>query len=167
MPVQQWELAQLNIGTIVAPLDSAELKDFVANLEPINALADQAPGFVWRLQDDAGDATSFRLFDDDQLLVNMSVWSSIETLADFVYTSAHVEFMRRRREWFVKLDAAITVLWWVPAGHRPSIEEAGERLLAMRADGPTSYAFTFRDPFPAPDSADAATKADDDWLCPA
>jgi hypothetical protein len=167
MPDQQWELAQLNIGTTVAPLDSAELKDFVDNLEPINALADSAPGFVWRLQDDAGDATSYRLFNDENILVNMSVWSSLEALADFVYRSHHVEFMRRRREWFEKLDVAITVLWWVPAGHQPSLEEAGQRLMSLRADGATQHAFTFREPFPAPDGQATATTADDDWLCPA
>jgi hypothetical protein len=167
MPEQPWELAQLNIGTTVAPLDSDQLKGFVDGLEPINALADAAPGFIWRLQDDSGDATSFRLLDDDNILVNMSVWTSIEALGEFVFRSEHVEFMRRRREWFEKLDVAITVLWWVPAGHRPSVEEAGQRLMALRADGPTAYAFTFREPFAAPGAMAEATNQNDDWLCPA
>jgi Domain of unknown function (DUF3291) len=162
-----WQLAQLNIGTTVAPLDSETLAGFVAALEPINALADGAPGFIWRLQDDAGDATSFRAFGDDNLLVNMSVWASIEALGDFVYRSAHVEVMRRRREWFERLEAAFTVLWWVPAGHVPTLTEAEERLLSLRQNGSTPLAFTFREPFPAPDSPDVAATSKDDWLCPA
>lgn len=160
----QWELAQLNIGTTLAPLESDELAGFVAALEPINALADTAPGFVWRLQDDAGDATSFRAFGDENILVNMSVWSSLEALGDFVFRSDHVQIMRQRRKWFVKLAEAFAVLWWVPAGHRPSIAEAEERLNALRSNGSTPYAFTFREPFPAPDSVTGAA-VDDDWLC--
>jgi hypothetical protein len=163
----QWELAQLNIGTTVAPLDTEQLAGFVAALEPVNAIADSAPGFVWRLQDDAGDATSYRAFGDDSILVNMSVWTSVESLADFVYRSAHVEIMRRRREFFVRLTDAFTVLWWVPAGHLPTVAEAEERLLTLRSDGPTPYAFTFREPFPAPDAAETTVTAADDWLCPA
>lgn len=165
MPSAQWQVAQLNIGTTVAPLDSEQLAGFVAALDPVNAIADAAAGFVWRLQDDDGDATSFRAFDDENILVNMSVWSSIEALGDFVFRSAHVESMKQRRQWFVKLDHAITVLWWIPAGHTPTIEEAEERLIALRGNGSTPYAFTFREPFPAPDTA--ATSTDDDWLCPA
>jgi hypothetical protein len=162
-----WQLAQLNIGTTVAPLDSETLAGFVTALEPINALADRAPGFIWRLQDDAGDATSFRAFGNDTLLVNMSVWASIEALGDFVYRSAHVEVMRRRREWFERLDAAFTVLWWVPAGHRPSLDEAEARLVSLRQCGSTPQGFTFREPFPAPDSPAVAVESSDDWLCPA
>jgi hypothetical protein len=163
----QWEVAQLNIGTVLAPLDSEELAGFVAALVPINALADAAPGFVWRLQDDAGDATSFRAFGDDRLLVNMSVWTSIEALGDFVYRSAHVAVMRRRREWFERLDTAFIVLWWVPRGHRPSVAEAEDRLDSLRLNGPSSRAFTFREPFPPPDSPTADAASTDDWLCPA
>jgi Domain of unknown function (DUF3291) len=166
MRYPQWELAQLNIGTTVAPLDSEQLAGFVEALAPVNAIADGAPGFVWRLQDEAGDATSFRAFGDENVLVNMSVWASVEALGDYVYRSAHVEIMRRRREFFVKLEQAFTVLWWVRAGHRPTLVEAEQRLLALRANGSTPYAFTFREPFPAPDSEDAVA-ASDDWLCPA
>jgi hypothetical protein len=167
MPRGQWELAQLNIGTTLAPLDSEQLAGFVAALEPVNALADTSPGFVWRLQDDDGDATSFRAFGDDRILVNMSVWTSVEALADFVYRSAHVDVMRRRREWFERLEAAFTVLWWIPAGHIPTVAEAEERLEALRRNGSTPFAFTFRDPHPAPDSTSAAPQTNDDWLCPA
>ena len=171
MPNARWELAQLNIGTIVAPLDSEQLAGFVEALEPVNAIADAAPGFVWRLHDDAGDATSYRAFGDDRVMVNMSVWESVEALGDYVFRSGHVEIMRRHREFFVKLTEAFTVLWWVPAGHRPSVAEAEQRLEVLRADGATSYAFTFREPYGPPNSADTAVEAvvesSDDWLCPA
>jgi hypothetical protein len=167
MPKVRWELAQLNIGTIVAPLDSEELAGFVAALDPVNALADAAPGFVWRLQDEGGDATSYRAFDDDQILVNMSVWESVEALAEFVFGGGHVEIMRRRREFFVRLTKAFTVLWWVPAGHRPTVREAEERLVRLRRDGATAEAFTFRDRFAAPDDTRQPSPSPDGWLCPA
>jgi hypothetical protein len=158
-----WELAQLNIGRMRAPLDDPQIAGFVAALEPINALADAAPGFVWRLQTEDGDATAIRAFPDDLLLVNMSTWTSVEALADFVYQSDHRGVMAHRRQWFEKLDEAFTVLWWVPAGHRPSLDEAKARLLQLRAEGPTAEAFTFRRPFPDPDGDDVAT--DDRWNC--
>ena len=159
-----YELAQLNIGRPLGPLDSDVMAEFVAGLAPINALADAAPGFVWRLQDDAGDATSFRGFGDDSLLVNMSTWASLDALADFVYRSAHTAYMRRRRSWFERMDV-YTVLWWVPAGHRPTLAEAEERLVALRNDGPTARAFTFQQPFPQPGATEAATAREDD-ACP-
>ena len=144
------ELAQLNIGIIRAPMDSPVMADFAANLERINALAEATPGFIWRLQDEAGDATGIRPFDNDLELVNMSVWRDVEALHGYVYGPAHVELMRRRREWFERMEQAFLVLWWVPAGHRPSIEEAISRLDHLRAHGSTQEAFTFRDAFPAP-----------------
>ena len=142
-----WHLAQLNIGRMVAPIDAPEVAEFVANLEPINALADRSPGFVWRLQTDAGNATSIHAFDDERLLLNMSVWESIETLRAFAYTSAHTGVLRRRAEWFERLAEAHLVLWWVPAGHIPTVEEAVDRLEQLRRDGPSPAAFTFRTPF--------------------
>jgi hypothetical protein len=146
------QLAQCNIARLVAPLESAQLREFVDNLEPINALADAAPGFVWRLQTEEGDATSVRVSDDDMLIVNMSVWESLDSLADFVYRSDHQQVMRRRRQWFERLSEAFLVLWWVPAGHVPTVEEAADRLDRLRAHGPTTEAFAFRMPFPPPDS---------------
>jgi hypothetical protein len=143
-----WHLAQLNVGRTVAPLEDEQLRGFVEQLEPINALADAAPGFVWRLQTDDGDATSLRF--GDGFLVNMSTWESIETLSDFVFRSQHVEIMRQRRTWFVPMQEAFACLWWVPAGTIPSIPEAEQRLARLAADGPTDFAFTFRVPFPAP-----------------
>jgi hypothetical protein len=146
-------LAQLNIGRILAPLDSEQLQGFVDALEPINALADDAPGFVWRLQTEDGDATAIRPFHDDMLLLNMSVWSSFEDLSAFVYRTDHREVMRGRRQWFERMTEAYLVLWWVPAGHIPSVAEAVDRLEHLRANGPTAEAFTFRAPFPAPGGA--------------
>ena len=148
--MRDYELAQLNIGRIVAPLDTPELAGFVARLEEINALADAAPGFVWRFQTDDGDATALRPFDDDQMLVNFSVWESAEALHAFVYRSLHVEVMRKRRQWFQRMDQPFTVLWWVRRGHRPTVEEAIERLEHLRRHGPTARGFTFQERFPAP-----------------
>jgi Domain of unknown function (DUF3291) len=142
-----WHLAQLNVGRLLAPLESETLAGFVAALEPINALADGHPGFIWRLQTDAGDATSIRPTDDDLFLINMSVWSSLETLRAFVYTTAHVQVLRQRRVWFEQLATSHMVLWWVPAGDIPTVEEAFARLERLRRDGPTPAAFTFRAPF--------------------
>jgi hypothetical protein len=141
------ELAQLNVGRMLAPVDSPQIAGFVAELEPINRLADASPGFVWRLQTEQGNATDIRPTEDDLFLVNLSVWTSIEALRAFTYSTAHVEVLRRRREWFERLATAHLVLWWVPAGHRPTVEEALERLDLLRRDGPTPAAFTFRTPF--------------------
>ncbi len=149
--MSDFELAQLNIGIIKGSMDSPVMAEFAANLEPINALADNSPGFVWRLQTEDGDATALRPFNNDRTLVNMSVWRDIESLSAYVYKSAHVEVMRRRREWFERMDRAFLVLWWVPRGHRPSVSEAIEKLEMLRARGPTAAAFGFRQPFAAPD----------------
>jgi hypothetical protein len=140
------------------------MSGFVAALEPVNALADAAPGFVWRLQTDAGDATAIRPFDDDTLLVNMSVWESIEALAEFVYGTDHRAVLRERRRWFEQLAEAYLVLWWVPSGTLPTVEDAIRRLEMLRRDGPTPNAFTFRAPFPPPGSSAVAAPGDD-WLC--
>jgi len=142
-----WNLAQLNVGRLVAPLETEALAGFVEALEPINALADGYPGFVWRLQTDQGNATSIRPTEDDLFLINMSVWSSLETLRAFVYTTAHVQVLRQRRAWFEQLAAAHLVLWWVPAGQVPTVDEALDRLDRLRRGGPTPAAFTFRTPF--------------------
>jgi len=147
-----YELAQLNIGIIKGPMDSPVMADFAANLERINALADRSTGFVWRLQTEDGDATSIRPFDDENLLINMSVRRDVESLNQYVYSSAHVEVMRRRKEWFERMKEAFLVLWWIPANHRPSIQEAIAKLEILRAKGPTADAFTFRRAFPPPDA---------------
>ncbi|MEU7058247.1 DUF3291 domain-containing protein [Streptomyces sp. NPDC046197] len=147
-----FHLAQVNIGRIVAPLDSPELADFVAQLPEINALAERSPGFVWRMVDDEGeDATGFRPDEnDDMILINCSVWESVEALRNFIYHTDHLRVLSRRREWFQRLAEAHQALWWIPAGHRPSIAEAMERVAFVREHGPGPLAFTFRDPYPAP-----------------
>lgn len=143
-----YHLAQVNVARLLAPLDSAQLGGFLAALEPINALAERSPGFVWRLQTEAGDATAIRPYDDDMILVNMSLWESAEALADFTYRSGHREVMRRRREWFEQMAQPYLALWWVPAGHLPGLEEAKHRLALIRRDGPSPAAFTFRKLYP-------------------
>ena len=137
---------------MLAPIDSPQLADFVAGLEPVNALADAAPGFVWRLQTDDGDATAIRPYDDERVMVNMSVWESLDTLKAFVHGDEHIAYLRRRREWFERMDEAIVALWWVPAGHVPTVAEAKDRLALLERVGPSPAAFTFRTAFPAPEA---------------
>lgn len=145
-----FQLAQLNVGRTREPQDSELLAGFVAALDPVNAAADEAPGFVWRLQDESGDATSIRAFEDELMIVNMSVWESIEALRAFVYSSPlHKSVLRRRREWFERMELYL-VLWWVERGHIPSVEEAKERLEVLGDQGPGPRAFTFRHPAAPP-----------------
>lgn len=139
-------LAQLNIAQLKFAIDDPAMADFVDRLEDINALADNAAGFVWRLQDDSGDATAIEYFGNDKL-VNMSVWQDLESLRAFVYRSAHNEVMALRKQWFDRIIDAYAVLWWLPAGHIPSLEEAGERLEFLRQHGPSEFAFTFKQSF--------------------
>ena len=138
----------------------------MALLDPVNAIADAAAGFVWRLQTEAGNATSIPVLGDDRLIVNMSVWASIDQLADFVYRSGHVAVMRRRREWFERMKVFMA-LWWVPAGHLPTVAEAEERLEHLRSHGPTAHAFTFRRRFSAPGAIQAPMIDADRLRCPA
>jgi hypothetical protein len=161
-----FDLAQLNVARFKAPLDDPLMAGFVAALDPINALADGWPGFVWRLQTEDGNATAIRAFDDDLMLVNMSVWRSVEALADYVYRSGHLDVMRRRREWATRMAEAHLVLWWVPAGATPTVEQAKERLGHLREHGPTPYAFTFKRRFAA-SQAPAGSEHDERWFCPA
>ncbi|MET9382998.1 DUF3291 domain-containing protein [Streptomyces sp. NPDC002928] len=148
-----YELAQVNIARLKFPLDSPELTDFVDALDPVNAVAEAADGFVWRLQSDSGDATDIAVFGDDWLIINMSVWRDTNALTAFIYQGQHRELLARRREWFERVEEAMATLWWVPAGHRPTVAEAEDRLRHLRAHGATSYAFTLRTSFPAGASA--------------
>ncbi|MCK7622580.1 DUF3291 domain-containing protein [Streptomyces sp. RS10V-4] len=147
-----FHLAQVNVGRMVGPLDGPELAAFVAQLPEINALAERSPGFVWRMVDEEGeDATGVRPDEqDDLLLVNCSVWESVEALRNFTYHTDHLRVLTRRREWFHRMAEAHQAMWWVPAGHRPSLAEAMERVAMVRHNGPSPLAFTFRDPYPAP-----------------
>jgi heme-degrading monooxygenase HmoA len=152
----RWHLAQLNVAKALFPLDDPRIAEFMEALDGVNALADGSPGFVWRLQSDQGNATDIRAGDDPSLIVNMSVWESAEALFDYVYKTPHRLVMARRREWFARPAGAYQVLWWVEAGHRPTVEEGLERLRRLDARGPTAGAFTFKQKYPPPGSAGPA-----------
>jgi hypothetical protein len=160
-------LAQVNIARMKAPIDDPVMAGFVERLDEVNALADQSPGFVWRLQGGTGNATYLRPFDDDRIIVNMSVWESVDHLRAYVYRAGHREVLQRRQEWFEKMDRPFLAMWWVPAGHRPSIDEAKKRLLHLERMGPTPFAFTFKALYPPDPAVVEAT----DWSqfepCPA
>lgn len=141
-------LAQLNVARLLAPLDDPSIADFVDALDRINALAEASPGFVWRLQSDSGNATDIRVDQDPLLIVNLSTWESLDSLFRFTYRTGHSKILARRCDWFERMDDAHLVLWWVPAGHRPSLAEAMARLDRLRREGPTSQAFTFKQRFP-------------------
>ncbi|MFG1667542.1 DUF3291 domain-containing protein [Streptomyces sp. Y7] len=149
-PAQEaaFALAQVNIGRLKAPLDSPQLKDFIDHLDPVNADAEAADGFVWRLQSDSGDATDVSVFGDEWLIINLTMWRDTNALTAYMYQGRHREMLARRREWFERVQEAMTALWWVPAGHRPTVAEAESRLLHLRTNGPTPYAFTLRTSFP-------------------
>ncbi|MFB7469591.1 DUF3291 domain-containing protein [Kitasatospora sp. NPDC056184] len=157
-PAPAAHLAQLNVATLSHPLDDPRIAPFVELLDPVNAAADGAPGFVWRLVGDgAADATGLRPAGED-VIVNLSVWESPEALWDFTYRSGHLDVVRRRREWFERHVQAHLVLWWVPAGHRPGVGEALERLADLRANGPSPRAFTFASAYPAADGVVSAPR---------
>ena len=146
-----WQLAEINVAKGLAAMDDPLLADFVANLDRINALADSHDGFVWRLKGEDNNALALRAFEDPDVIVNMSVWQDMDRLAAYVYRSDHREVMRRRREWFSHMEVYMA-LWWVPAGHEPTPQEGRERLELIARLGPTPDAFTFRQPFPAPNA---------------
>jgi hypothetical protein len=151
--MSRFELAQLNIGRTVAPLTDPVMDGFMSRLGEINALAEASPGFVWRLADESGvGATAIRAYEDPLMIVNLTVWTGIDELYAFAYRTRHVEFVRARRDWFEPLGRPSLVLWWVPTGHRPSVEEARARLEHLTAHGPTADAFTLKVRF-GPDGA--------------
>jgi Domain of unknown function (DUF3291) len=147
----EWHFAQFNIARLHEPLDHPDTADFVANLDRVNAVAEGAPGFVWRLTDDSGQSSSYvRAYDDPLMIINLSVWESPDQLQDFVYRGAHSPILRRRREWFEKMAEAYLVCWWVPAGTVPTVADAVARLERLRTEGVSDDAFTLRDLRPAP-----------------
>ncbi|MCW2879326.1 MAG: hypothetical protein JWQ95_3426 [Sphaerisporangium sp.] len=152
-------LAQLNVAHMRAPKESPELAEFVAALEPINAISDMAPGFVWRLKGGDDPTDTVRHDYGDLLLINFSVWESRETLWNFVYRTAHLDYLRRRREWFLRNAEPYSVMWWVHDGYTPSLAEGMERLRRLREEGPGPEAFTFTD-FHEPPTAEAENLAD-------
>jgi len=142
-------LAQLNIAKAKYSLEAPEIKEFVDNLEPVNNLAELSSGFVWRLKDESGDATDIQAFSDPNIIVNMSVWESTDALKNFMFRTYHREFLRRKTEWFDNIPEDSYVLWWVPIGHIPSVEEAVKKLEYLRSNGDTPNAFTFKSNFSA------------------
>lgn len=159
------QLAQINVAELKAPLDSPMLKDFVDNLDRVNALAERSPGFIWRLKGDGNDATELRPM-GDKIIVNMSVWRDVESLKQFTYKSMHVEILKRKREWFERMTMNY-VLWWVPAGYEPTPAEAVARLQLLREKGPSPDAFHFGEAYSAPDAAQAAGPVSFGDTCPA
>ena len=146
-----YHLAQINIGRLAAPIDDPRIAGFVNQLAPINALADRSPGFVWRLQSASGNATDVPYCDEDPaIMLNMSVWESLEALRDYVYRSKHIGVFRDRAKWFEKMEKPSYCLWWVPAGHVPTVAEGRERLMHYQEHGATPYSFWFSQHFPAP-----------------
>ncbi|MDF0542085.1 DUF3291 domain-containing protein [Sphingobium sp. H39-3-25] len=145
-----WHLAQINIGRLVAPRGDIRVAPFFDALDRINALAESAPGFVWRLKDEGGNATGVRMSPDPLLIPNMSVWIDAESLFDFVYRSAHTPVMARRRDYFERYEGAYQALWWIPAGTIPSVNDGLSRLWLLDRYGPGEDAFTFKRRFPRP-----------------
>lgn len=147
---QPCQLAQVNIGRAHGRIDDPVMSGFVARLDEINSLAETSPGFVWRLKTEAGNATALQPYDDERILINMSVWESPEHLKQFVYRSTHGQIMRQRKEWFERFKDAYIALWWIAPGHIPTIAEAKERLQYLQLNGESDFAFTFARLFPAP-----------------
>jgi len=146
----KYHIAQINIARMLAPIDDPVMAEFIAQLPPINALAEASPGFVWRLQSESGDATSIKVYDDEFIIVNLTVWENVEALRQYVYKSAHSRVLRDRKRWFEKFVGPYYALWWVAAGHLPGTEEGKERLDYLREHGDTTYAFSFKHVFPQP-----------------
>ena len=143
-----WHLAQMNIARMLAPLDSPVMAGFVAKIDEFNALADRSPGFVWRFQGETGNATYLRPYEDERIIFNLSVWESPDHLKAYVYRTGHADLVRQRQQWFEHSDVAIMALWWIPAGTRPTVDEAKARLEHLRQHGPGARAFGFRQVFP-------------------
>jgi GNAT superfamily N-acetyltransferase len=157
-----YHIAQLNIATLLAPIDDPSIADFTDNLERINALGDGSPGFVWRLQTDDGNATALRPYPDPMVIVNMTVWTSVAALKEFAYRTEHADFLARRREWFVAGSTGV-VLWWIRAGDIPTVDDAKRRLDFLQRHGPSPYAFRFARP-PAPFVVERTSLEDPDAL---
>lgn len=161
----EWHVAQINIATALYPADNGRMSGFYTQLDDVNALADNSSGFVWRLQSETGNATDILVGDDPLLIVNMSVWQSVEALFDFAYKSAHRNVVANRRTWFSRPAGTYQVLWWIRAGHRPSVEEGMARLKLLHVSGPGPHAFTFKERFPPPGDSQTPRNLNPDPCC--
>jgi hypothetical protein len=148
MSKRNWHIAQLNIASMLGKdINDPVMAEFVAQLDTINALAEQSKGFVWRLKSDDGNATSYNPYHDERIIINFSVWQNADDLRNFVYKSAHTAVMKDRKKWFENFGQAYYVVWNIPAGYIPSLDEAVERLAWLQQNGPTDYAFDFKNIF--------------------
>ncbi|KEI71075.1 DUF3291 domain-containing protein [Endozoicomonas elysicola] len=147
----RYHLAQVNIAKAKGPMDSAVMKGFVDQLDYINQLADNSPGFVWRLQTEEGDATDISVFDDELIIINMSVWQTYEDLKQYVYSGEHLSVLKQKKDWFDKLPGSHLALWWIPSDTIPTVEEGKQALESLDTQGPTEKSFTFARPYPAPE----------------
>ncbi len=145
-----YHIAQINVARMRFSIDDPGMADFVAQLDAVNGLADRSPGFVWRLQGEAGDATTIQAFDEANILINMSVWETIDALFDFTYKSGHTDVFRRRHEWFDTADGAHLALWWIRSGQLPRVEQGIARLKYLDRHGPSARAFTIKHRFDPP-----------------
>ena len=166
MSNQKHHIAQVNIAHMKGTLEEPVMTGFVARLDEINELADNSPGFIWRLESEEGDATSIQAFDDPLILINMSVWASIEALHAFVYSSAHIELLRGKKGWFDRAKKAHLALWWVQEGHIPTVGEAKQRLETLDALGPSPEVFTFRHRYPPPNEGESSEALTNLEECP-
>ena len=149
--MEKFQLAEINIGRIKGvTIEDPVMKEFVDNLDTINQLAEGSKGFVWRLKDENNNATHLNPYNDEQVIINISVWETIEDLEFYVYKTFHTDFLRRRKEWFQTYGKAYTAMWWVPAGQFPSIAEATEKLDYLQKNGPSALVFNFKNKFPHP-----------------
>jgi Domain of unknown function (DUF3291) len=164
-PGAGWQLAQVNVGRLIAALPDPRVAPFFESLDRINALADASPGFVWRLQDESGNATGIPISPDPLLAINMSVWTDAEALFEFVYRSAHTPEMARRKEYFERYDGAYQALWWIEAGTIPTVNDALSRLWLLDRFGPSPQAFSFKVRFPRPDEVSPPVDMNPDPWC--
>lgn len=148
--MSQYHLAQLNIATAIASMESEVMSEFVENLERINQLGEDSPGFVWRLKDETGDATSIQVYDNPNVIVNLTVWQDPDSLKHFIFKTDHANFLKRKKQWFESSREATYVLWWIPAGHLPDLAEAKGKLEHLRDHGETTHAFSFKRLFSSP-----------------
>jgi len=147
----KYQLAQINVARMIGVnIEDPIMKEFVDNLDRVNALAENSPGFIWRLKDESNNASSFNPFDDEQVIINISVWEDITSLENFTYRTFHTDFLKRRKEWFYKYGKVHFALWWIEKGKYPSIQDAIERLEHLQSNGATEKAFNFRDKFARP-----------------